>query len=923
MKRFVIVGIVLLVIGVLGFGLYFNSDVVAGIKQQIFGDDPDMPGILSRAKSQFSKEDFMQMRAENIQMYRGIFKDQSIDPQSRVRAIREMERQELALRDSLIPQAAWTELGPNPIPNAQVETAPTTTASGRVVAIAVHPTNADTVYVGTAQGGLYRSTNGGTSWTRMMDSALSLAINAIAISPSQPDTIYVGTGEAGFCLDCFSGVGVYRIDNASTASPVLSGPFNQSGAAADLMTGRGVGKIVVHPTDVNTIFVVTGNGSAGINGRATFPTLPDPGLFRSTNAAGASPTFTKLSITGLAFQDYPILDAVIDPNNANNLVVALTDNFGDGVGGLYRTTDALAATPSFTKPLAFTSGANFRADLTSHRDAGTWTIYAAAGEGTGSVYRSTDGGASFALRIDNNFCNPQCFYDIAIAVDPTNAANVYLGGSPNLVFGRSSDSGATFTADGTNFTAGLHVDSHAIAVAPSNPAVVYFGSDGGIYKTTNVSATPIVWTSLNNTTFSATQFMGLDVHSTDINFAIGGTQDNGTNHYRADMTWSRVDFGDGGYAVIDQADTSTTNVDMYHTYFNASTLNGYAHVPNTASASDGLWTFRGCNGVTGNGISCTATVLFYAPLERGPGSPNNTIYYGSNRLYRSDDNGANHTTVSQAFVFPISSIGISPQNDNVRMIGGRDGAIFGTTTGATTLVDMDPTNIIPNNFVARTVIDPQNANTAYVTLTTFTTTNIWKTTNLSSFADQGLLAPTWTASATGLPQVPVNAFMVDPIDSNRLYAGTDIGVYTSGDGGANWTPFGTGLPRVAVFDIAMTAGTIATRQVKIATHGRGMWQVPALAPSAAGVSVSGRVSAQNGAGVAGAIVSITDQSGNKRQTRTSAFGYYSFDDVGAGQTYTVEVAAKRYQFNPQIVNVQDNIQDLDFTAVSAEGKAGK
>ena len=97
-----------------------------------------------------------------------------------------------------------------------------------------------------------------------MDGALSLAIGAIAIAPSQPDTIYVGTGEVGFAQDCFFGVGVYRIDNASTAAPVISGPFNRRGGTVDVFTGRGIGEIVVHPTQPGTIFVASGSGIGGI-----------------------------------------------------------------------------------------------------------------------------------------------------------------------------------------------------------------------------------------------------------------------------------------------------------------------------------------------------------------------------------------------------------------------------------------------------------------------------------------------------------------------------------------------------------------------------------------------------------------------------------------------------------------------------------
>lgn len=225
------------------------------------------------------------------------------------------------------------------------------------------------------------------------------------------------------------------------------------------------------------------------------------------------------------------------------------------------------------------------------------------------------------------------------------------------------------------------------------------------------------------------------------------------------------------------------------------------------------------------------------------------------------------------------------------------------------MVDLDPApGVIPNNFVARTVIDPLNVNTAYVTLNGFgLAANVYKTTNLNA------APPTWTAASTGLPAVPVNGFIVDPINSSRLYAGTDIGVYTSGDGGANWIPFGTGLPRVAVFDLAMTPGTTATRMVRIATHGRGMWQIPALAapPTAASVSISGRVMG-GGRGVANATVRLTDSNGATRTARTTTFGYYRFDDVEVGQTYIVSVQTKRYRFAPQAVNVFEELIGLDF-----------
>lgn len=782
-------------------------------------NDPDVPPFAKPVNREFSKEEFMTRRAEGAGLKRGVDKNKPVHPRLRQAAIATMQAQQgrvasmAAAAGQISLTSAWTEIGPNPIPNGQVVTGAQTAASGRTIAIAVHPTNANLVYVGTAQGGLYRSTDGGSTWTAMMDNALSLAIGAIAIAPSQPDTIFVGTGESGFSVDSFFGVGIYRIDNASGASPTVTGPL---GAAQ--FGGRAVSQIVVHPTLASTIFVTTASGIGGI-GSASAVALPDRGVFRSTDALVAAPTFTKLTVAGLAAQDRAFLDMVIDPGNPNLLLVTEADTFNLTEGGVYRSTNALAGSPTFAR--TFTAGVGVsasRTELALHRSAGgVVTVYAASGFNGGTVQRSVDGGATWTQTIDNNFCTPQCFYDIAIAVDPTNAATVYLGGSPALVFGRSTDSGVTFTANAATAN-GLHGDSHAIAVAPSLPSTIYFGSDGGIYKSTNGGTT---WVPLNSATFRATQFMSIAVHPIDPNFTIGGTQDNGTNIYEPAATWRRADFGDGGYAVIDQSAVNTTSVNMYHTYFNNAITQGYGFVSSTASASEGNWTFRGCNGVAGNGIPCGGAVLFYAPLEQGPGSPN-TIYFGANILYRSSDRGLNHIAASQNLTTAISAIGISRQNDNVRIVGQADGGLFGTTAGSATLTNLDVGNVVPNNFIARAVIDPNNVNTAYVTLSAFAVANVWRTTNLNN------ANPTWTAivgsGANILPQVPVSAFLVDPASSITLYAGTDIGVYISTDAGANWTPFGTGLPRVAVFDMAKTSGGL----IRIATHGRGMWQIPAF-----------------------------------------------------------------------------------------------
>lgn len=862
-----------------------------------FEREPDIPAMLANSKASIGKEQFLIERANAFAVMRGLGNDDVVDPLARTEALKELEKQHrdvARLPGSNFKEAVtanWAPIGPAPI------IAGSARYSGRVTAIAVHPTNPDIVYVGAAQGGVYRSTNGGTSWTPLMEQAHSLAVGAIAISPSDPEIVYVGTGEPNFSSDSFFGVGIYRINNASTSAD-LTGPLNRDGSGSDVFSGRAISKIVIHPTDPGTILVSSTSGVGGI-GAATLPDAPARGIYRSTNATTAAPTFERL--TGLLNNaNVSVRDIISDPGDPNILIAGVVSAGPNG--GIYRTENALSASPTFVQTQSYTGTATseLTTEFAAIRPAGSDTavFYAASGNLGGRVLRSTDGGITWVERVDNNFCTPQCFYDIAIAVDPVNPDLVYLGGAPAMVAAFSTNGGELFTEGGS----GVHVDTHVLAVSKSNPTIIYLGTDGGIYKSTNSGAS---YTHLNTAEFSATQFMGISIHPTDPNLTVGGTQDNGTLYYDpAATSWTRIDGGDGGYSVIDSNAVDTTNVRVYHTYY--SRINSIVGYSTRATVASGSWSFRGCNGTTpANGINCNDTaVLFYAPLESGPGDPN-TIYYGTDRVYRSSDRGLTHTVVSQAPIqsgIAISAIGIAPQDDNVRIIGLRNGGLFGTNTGNATLTDLDPTGVIPPSFIARAVIDPTDVKTAYITLSAFGVNNIFKTTDLDA------AVPTWTNISGTIPQVPVSAFIVDPANPSILYAGTDIGVYVSADAGQTWDPFGSGLPRTAVFDIAKTAGNM----IRIATHGRGMWQIPAFSNSAVPVSISGRVTTPTGLGLRNAAVTLTDAQGVRRVTTTSSFGLYSFGDVAPGANYQISVSSKRYRFTPMILNVTSAITNLDL-----------
>ncbi len=759
---------------------------------------------------------------------------------------------------TVAPGGPWIAIGPAPL-NGQTSNR-SDPVTGRATVVVTHPTNVNIAYLGTAQGGLWRTLNGGSTWTQLMDNATfgnagtPLAIGSVVISPVNPGTLFVGTGEGNLSADSFFGSGFYIITNADTFNPVVNGPYNaQAGDNADIFSGRSIVAIAVDPADANNVFVSTSSGIGGIRS-AAYSVLPNRGVYRCTNAlAGVNgtgtPTWTRLQVTGTTTLNTISTALVMEPDNPNIITASFYGQAAGDPAGVYRTTNALAATPTWTLSKTLANAINSK--LAISKSGGVSTVYLTTSEGTasaqGRLYKSTDGGATFgaALAAVNGFAGGQGFYDIAVGVDPTNANNVSVGGNTgNNIYRYSRDGGTTFASSIT----GLHADVHGITYSKANPNLIFHANDGGIWKSTDAG---LNWTSLNNSTLKTFQYSGIALHPTDRNFTLAGTQDNGTHLIRPDGSAFRVDFGDGGFSLIDQNATSTTTVTMYHTYFNqTNNLIGTGRNFTVPCATEGQWSLHGafagapsvyCDGSadTQNGIVLADAVNFYAPMTLGPGNPN-TWYFGTDKLYRSPNQADVATAVSQTFAsgVPVSSIAISPEDDNVRIVGLNNGLVFATTTGSPTMVQiagLGATGGTPNTpatAVGRIAIDPNNKNVAYLAFGGFGTPaapiqHVWKTTNLDALNAVPAGTVVFTPMATGLPDEPANALAIDRqtgsagVDSAHVYVGTDKGVYFSNNGGAAWAKFGTGFPAVSVFGLEIQN---PSRLIRAATHGRGMYE---------------------------------------------------------------------------------------------------
>jgi hypothetical protein len=748
--------------------------------------------------------------------------------------------------------STWTSIGPTPTTGGFFSP-----VTGRITAIAVDPTDAtgNTVLIGGAQGGIWRTTTAGATWAAVGDQNVSLSMGSIAFAPSAPATVYAGTGEqASIGFDIYYGAGVLKsTDSGQTWAPTCT--FN---ATTCPFAG---------PTSDQTPFGFFTLGGTRISYIAVNPSIPGMVL------VGAQTQFAQGSTEGVyCSNDSGATWSNILPGEMSTFVgfasstvayAALGNPFGSTAGvtngnGIYKATGigATCSTITFspltatTLPTQSTIG---RIDLgISPLFATDNTVYASIASATTQsdtnlgVFVTGDGGTTWTQTSAPDVCAQQCWYDNVVKVDPNGknfaffGGGAFMSGSTNSWVVRTTNGGTSWSSIIPNLaggSAGLpHVDNHAMAFAKLSTGKIrlYLGNDGGIWRTDDAEATTVSWTNLNDSTLTLTQFYpAISIHPSSQEIAFAGAQDNGSQIYAGpSTTWIDNNVcGDGTGTAIDNVVPSTVYVTCNGINIAVSTLNAQ---PNTFFTAI-------------NGINPADNSDFVPPLVTDP-STANTVYVGTTKVYQSVNAGDSWTALSGDLVngavgHDLTALAVAPGNSKVVYAGADTGGVFVATNvaaGSGTFAQVAGQASLPPRQVAAITVDPLDAtgNTAYAAFSGFAFVgngindvigHLFKTTDGgATWKDVSCtVASCATPAAADLPNSPLNDVVVDPDIPGTLYAATDIGVFqgictTTAPTTCTWTTLSTGLPRVAVLSLKLHH---ASRTLRAATHGRGVWDI--------------------------------------------------------------------------------------------------
>lgn len=656
---------------------------------------------------------------------------------------------------------------------------------GRISDIEMHPGNQQIAYLAAASGGVFKTTDAGSTWTPLFDNETTMSIGDIALAPSNPDIIYIGTGEAngGSGSLTYDANGVYKsLDGGLTWTNI------------GLQNTRMTGKMEIHPTNPDIAFAATMGDLFGKG--------PDRGLYRTTDGGL---TWTKVLFVN---DSTGAIDVVINPSNPN-IVFAATwqrTRYADAKyyygeqSGIWKSTDGGVTWTRLTGAQGLPPlGVNYSRiglAIAKSNPQVVYAVYIDEFYNFMGLWKSTNSGTSW-IRIDDpgNSSNviTSIYWEGKITVDPNDADVIYLTG---LDLYKSDDGGIVFYQTITN----AHVDHHAVAVHPLNSDFIMNGHDGGLnisYDGGN--------TSVHNETLPINQVYRLDIDYSQPTNLYCGLQDNGTVRTLTGQLndYDHIFGGDGFQPLIDPVNNQIQFAQYQYGNLFKSTDGGF----NWNSSVNGIFGSANWN-----------TPLVFDPQN------SQVMYYGSQRVFQSFDQGDNWvdispdltTVASTNLLFgTITSLDVSPLNSDIVYAGTDDGKVYRTLDGGANWTNV--TGTLPQRWVTSIECDPFNQATAYVTLSGYRfhdqMDHVYKTTNNGN---------AWTGINGNLPDIPCNDIKADVMNAGVYYLATDAGVYFTANSGSNWSPAASGMPVLVCSELKIhqPSGTLV-----VGTYGRGLYKI--------------------------------------------------------------------------------------------------
>ena len=695
-----------------------------------------------------------------------------------------------AVSDPIAPAAAtgttWVNIGPskaNYLQNGSYTL--NKTDSGRVNSVIVDPNNNAVIYQAFSGGGVWKSTDGGVTWTPITETLGSLSVGTLEMDPTNSQTLYLGLG------DPFDGTGVgfvKSVDGGATwFNPVYLG---SSTIIPDIEVVRSNPNIVLVATNAGLFRSVDAGASfsqvALSTGYASAPyvwSLAWAGGSRYVLTLEGNPAATSGSTDGQIFVS---ADDGATWTKASGISTA---------AGVDRMT--VVSAPS-NRAILYTTASNPSGDLTeifkSVNAGASWTALGAAGKRYAN--------ANTEARTVGQLYNTQGWYNQATVISPTDPNTVYFGGALHLA--RTTDGGSTFRQV-SNWLAQfslpyVHADFHAGTWAGGK---IFIGTDGGLFVSSDNGAT---WSDSMNVGISSHLIYQVGSSPAAPDAVIAGLQDNGTRVRVSNGTIYNQELGGDGFGCdINRSNGKTMLGTLYYTRIYKSTDGGL----NFSSAS---------TGITESNTSNAPFITKLAAWE-GDATGNTVFTYVNAKVYKSTNYATSWSALGTSGLpasgLVIRGIGVAKSNANVIGLAANSGRVFLTNNGGAswTQAATPPNQGLSMNDVA---FDPTNPNTVYLTSVApdGTKSHFWKSTNFGA---------SWVAAEAGLPAgVPVNAVVVDPQTSTTLYAATHLGVYRSTDAGATWARFGTGMPLVEVTDLYISPDSTL---VRASTFGRSVWEL--------------------------------------------------------------------------------------------------